>query len=107
MYIYNITFATSEENREKLVAWIRDKALCQIKKSGLVNGWKLLRLVPSISEEEEPLTSICLHLEFNTNELFENWQNNCFEEIVRDYSEEFAPEPLFFATLLEEIDLKI
>ena len=105
MWIYNITFATGEAQSGRLLSWIKKSGLRLFLQSGEADSWKLLRVVPNPCETEEMLASVCLQLGFSSKEKFECWQEESFRRGIKEYTELFSPEPLFFATLLEELDL--
>jgi len=108
MYICNITFATEEKNLDKLLQWIRENAIDPLSRHGLAANPRLTRIVPSVCGcDQSELISICLQFEFRSIQAFGSWQENAFAPVMRQYSEIFAPEPLFFTSLLEEIPLKV
>ena len=106
MYIYNITFATEDKKLEKLLEWIRTKAVPALTVNGDATSPMIAKVVPSVCEEgTSDLTSVCLQLQFSARDSFEAWQEEIFPGVMQQYSELFAPEPLFFASLLEKLPL--
>lgn len=104
MYIYNITFAVRASRLGKLLRWIRSSAVGALVRDGASSP--RLTMVEGPSQEETEIKSVALQLEFASLADFERWEASVFSTVMRDYALAFAPEPLFFATLLRELPLE-
>ncbi len=102
MYIYNITFAIEGSRLDSLLDWIRTYAAPALDGDGASSP--RLATVEDMPEGTD-LHTVALQYEFGSLADFEHWQNVRFENVMRDYTVAFAPEALYFATLLRTISL--
>lgn len=102
MYIYNTTFAIEGSRLGSLLDWIRTYAAPALDGEGASSP--RLATVEGIPEGTD-LHTVALQYEFGSLADFEHWQNVRFENVMRDYTMAFAPEALYFATLLRTISL--
>ncbi len=104
MYIYNITFAVEASRLEKLLDWIRTYASAGLTRDGATSP--RLTMIEGSPEEETEIKSVALQLEFASLAEFGKWESSAFAPVMQKYSVDFAPEPLFFATLLRELPIR-
>lgn len=103
MYIYNITFAVEASRLDALLAWIRTYAVPSLSSDGAMSP-RLATVEGNL--EETDMHTVALQLEFVTAADLERWQTSRFESVMRDYEVAFAPEPLYFATLLRILPIE-
>lgn len=104
MYIYNITFAAEASRLDRLIAWIRSEAVPRMAVAPASSP--MLSMVEGVEAEADMVKSVALQLRFESIADLARWQEEAFEPAMEIYAREFAPEPLFFATLLRELPLK-
>ena len=104
MYIYNITFAAEASRLNRLISWIRTEAVPRLATDPASDPE--LSVVEGVEAEADMVKSVALQLRFGSLADLERWQEEAFAPTMEIYAREFAPEPLFFATLLRRLPLK-
>lgn len=105
-YFYNITFPTEPSRLDHLLNWLRSYAVPALTAEGSGADRPILSMVDGAAAEQAELDSVCLQLHFASLEDFERWEQGVLMPVMQRYSVDFAPTPLFFATLLRSLPLK-
>ena len=106
MYIYNITFPIEASRLDKLLGWLRGRAVGMLSVNG-ASSPQLSIVDNNGCDLSGPVAeSVALQLRFSPMADFGRWESETLPGVMREFSVEFAPEPLFFATLLRLLDLE-
>ncbi len=103
MYIYNITFVVEDSRLETLIEWIRTVGAPRLAIEPA--SQPMLSMVDGIDDDPDMAKSVALQLHFKSLTDLEQWQEKDFAPTMEIYAREFAPEPLFFATLLRQLPI--
>lgn len=104
-YLYNITFPSVPSRLDHLLGWLRTYAIPALTAPGSGAGSPLLSMIDGPAAEQSQLDSVCLQLAFGSDADVERWEAETLAKVVDRYQADFAPEPLFFSTLLRILPL--
>lgn len=100
-FIYNLTFPVEASRLDRLVAWLRSDMIPGLTAVGASDP----RLALVDNAGRECLESISLQLEFDSEADFTRWEGEILPDWLERYSQEMAPDALFFGTLLRRLPL--
>ena len=107
-YTYNVTFVIAPADEQRLLGWIRGKALPMLFNEESPARNAALRKVVEAGGEKPGAdhgVSIALHAEFENERLAKDWNDRVLIPALGNFHEEFGNNAIFFVTLLENLPL--